>query len=44
MVFILWVVTPLGVEQSFHRGHLRLSENTDSYIIIHNSSKISAMK
>ena len=28
----------------FHRGHLRSSENTDIYIIIHNSSKEVAAK
>ena len=32
---------PVGVEQPFQRGHLRPLENTDIYIMIHNSSKIS---
>ena len=44
MVLNLWEETPLGVEQPFHRGHLRPSENTDIYIMIHNSSKITVMK
>lgn len=29
-----------GVERPFHRGRLRLSENTDIYIIIHNRTKL----
>lgn len=33
----LWVVTP-------SQGHQRTLENTDTYIIIHNSGKISVMK
>jgi hypothetical protein len=33
----------LELEQPFHRGHLRPSENTDVYIMIH-SSKITVMK
>jgi len=36
----LWVSTPLGVKRSFHRGHLRPSENTDVYLIIYNSREI----
>jgi hypothetical protein len=35
---------PSGVEWPFHRSHLRPSENTDIYIMIHNSSKIPVMK
>jgi hypothetical protein len=31
-----------GVQWTFHRG-LRPSENTDVYIMIHNSSKITVM-
>lgn len=34
-------MNPLGVERFFfHRGHLRPWKNTDIYIIIHDSSKI----
>ena len=31
-------------QSSFHRGHLRPLENTDIYIMIHNSSKITVME
>ena len=34
---------PVG-PKPFHRGSLRLKENTDRYITIHNSSKIIVMK
>jgi hypothetical protein len=46
-VLNLWIVTPLGSEQLFHRVtirslfHKRPSENTDIYIMSHNSTKIS---
>lgn len=43
-VLNLWVVTPLGVKQPFHRGSLRPSKNTDIYIKIQNSSDITIMK
>lgn len=43
-VFNLWVKTPLGIKQLFHRGYLRLLENTDIYVTIHNTSKITAIK
>jgi hypothetical protein len=36
----LWVMTPLGIKWSFHRSHLRPSENLDFYIAIHNSRKL----
>jgi hypothetical protein len=36
----LWVTDPFGV----HRGCLRPSENTNVYIMINNSSKITVMK
>lgn len=39
-VLNLWVMTPLGVKQLFHRGHLRPLENTD----VRDSSKIIDMK
>ena len=44
LVLNLWVKTPLGVDQVFHRGRLRPSENTDIYITIHDSSKITVTK
>jgi hypothetical protein len=31
----------VGIKQSFHRGHVRPLENTDIYISIYNSTKIS---
>ena len=40
----LWVAIPLVVEWAFKRGHLRLLEIIDSYIMIHTSSKITVMK
>lgn len=43
-VLSLWVATPFGVEQPFHRGHLKPLENTDIYVTIHSSSKITVMK
>jgi hypothetical protein len=36
-------MTPLGIEQPFHRGCLRLSENVDIYIRMHDSTKITVM-
>ena len=39
VVLNLWVMTPLGIKQSFNRGYLRLSENTDIYIMIPGNSK-----
>jgi len=44
MLLNLWVMTPLEIEQTFHRGGLRPSENTDNYIMIHNSSNIIIVK
>lgn len=44
VVLNMWIVTPSGIELPFHRGHLRLSENTDTDIVIYNSSKITLMK
>jgi hypothetical protein len=39
------VLNLLGVlSNAFHGGHLRSLENIDIYIMIHNSSKITAMK
>jgi hypothetical protein len=38
------VLTPLEVDWPVHRGHLRLLENTDIYITIHNSNKITVMQ
>jgi hypothetical protein len=35
---------PLGGQMTFHRDHLRPSENTDIYIRIPNSSKITVIK
>ena len=36
---------PLGGSNDlFHRGHPRPSENTDIYIMIHNSSRVTAIK
>lgn len=35
VVLHLWVETPLGVKQSFHRGRI-----SDIYSTIHNSSKL----
>lgn len=40
LILNLRVATPLGVEQLFHRDHLRPSENIDINIIIYNSSKL----
>jgi hypothetical protein len=40
VVHNLWVLTSFG-SQNFHRDHLRPSENTDIYVMIHKSSKIS---
>jgi hypothetical protein len=38
-----WVALALGIEQPFYRGHLRLLDNIDIYIMfyimIHNSNK-----
>ena len=34
---------PFGGQMTFHRGRLRPSENTDIYIMIHDSSKITVM-
>jgi hypothetical protein len=39
MTLSLWFAT-WGIDQSFHRGHLKLLGNTDIYITIHKSSKI----
>jgi hypothetical protein len=36
-------MTPLDGQMTFHGGHLRPSENTDIYITIHNSSKITVL-
>jgi hypothetical protein len=44
VVLSLWEETPWGIKQHFHRDYLSPSKNTDIYIMIHNSSKISAMK
>ena len=41
VVLNLWIMTPFGIKQPIHRGHLRSLENTDIYIMVHNSSKIS---
>ena len=41
---VLRVVTPLRVKWPFYRGHLSPTENTDIYIMINNSSKITIMK
>lgn len=43
MTHNLWVATPLGVEQPFHRGHLRPLKDTDICITIHKSSKVTVM-
>lgn len=43
-VLNMWVMTFGGVKCSFHRCSLRLPENTDIYIMVHNNSKIPAMK
>jgi hypothetical protein len=37
---LMSVTNLLGVEQSFHRGHLRPSENTDFYITIITVAKL----
>jgi hypothetical protein len=47
MFLNLWVLSPLGggaTEQPFYRDRLRLSENTNNAIMIHNSGKIRVMK
>jgi hypothetical protein len=36
----LWVSTLWGGPMAFHRGHLRPSENTDVYIMIHTVAKL----
>ena len=41
VVLNLWIMTPFGIKQPIHRSHLRSLENTDIYIMVHNSSKIS---
>lgn len=46
-ILCLWsfkVRIPFGVKGSFHRGHLRSLENTDIYVMTHNSSNITVMK
>lgn len=35
---------PLGVEQNFHMWSLKTTGNTDIYVVIHNSSKITVTK
>ena len=35
---------PLEVKGPFNMSHIRLLENTDVYIMIHKSSKITIMK
>lgn len=42
--FNLWVVTPLGFEQHFYRGHTYIRYPADIYIVIYNGSKITVMK
>jgi len=44
VVLNLWVMTPLGDRTPFHRVSPRPAENTDVYIMIHNSSKVTVMK
>ena len=45
MTFLyIQVATLRGVWNDFHRGHRRLWENTDIYIMIHNNSRITVMK
>jgi len=44
VVLNLWFMTHLGVEQFFHMDLLRLLENTDIYITIHKSIKITDAK
>ena len=43
-VLKLWISTSLEIESSSHRGLPRPSENTDTYITIQNSSKITVKK
>jgi hypothetical protein len=39
---VLWVLNPLGVEKTLSQG--LPSENTDTYIMIDNGNKITAMR
>lgn len=39
----LWFKAPLGVEQPWDGGHLRLSENIAISVKSHNGSKITVM-
>ena len=44
IVLNLQVMTPFGVEWSFHRVEYQISCISDIYFMIHNSSKITVMK
>ena len=44
VVLNLSVLTPLEIENPFHRSGLRPLENTNTYIMIHNGNKIMVMK
>jgi hypothetical protein len=43
-VLKLWVSALLEVKQHFHRGSISDVSMPDSYITIHNSSKVTVMK
>ena len=43
VVLNLGVLTPLGIEQLFHRGRLRPSCTAYIYIVIHNNNKVTAI-
>lgn len=42
--FSTWGLAHFGHVDLFHRGHLRLSENSDIYIMFHNRSKTRVIK
>lgn len=44
VILNLWVVNPLESKHLSPRGHPGPSENTDAYIVIYNSSKITVMR
>ena len=41
---LYWVKLLGGIKQPSHKGHLRLLENTDIYVTIHNSCKVIVVK
>jgi hypothetical protein len=43
-VYNIRVTTPLGLEETFHRGNLRPLESTCIWLMLHSNSKITVIK